>query len=470
MKKLSIILLLFFLTVTIVNSQPKSSTFLDVREISELGFKWNQNSNSISWIYDFIYVGSNNFFISGNYSNSQSPYYTSCVGLVNFYSGVSWRNDYYNSDFDMPNNLSEEFINGESLYTATTPNGLNYYSSLGVIKKTITQLSGYLSFFPFYESGLVITLVNAKVYAHKINYETGVLGDSFFVASSVSWIDEVKEYNGHIFLSIRKPDGGVAKTVLVKLDENGIVWQVTINKVGQSYLAITPNIIYVVGDSITMTGITSKLIALDSNGNQLWRRSFEFPLYGKMTMSRSVLINPFNNDCIIGGYIADPGSVAYFSSWNQNGELLWEFIDENGLPFMVSNIFWSENYELIICGRGKCKADNTSGVLIKKYFIPDITTDIQIEAPQPATFVLEQNYPNPFNPSTTITFTVPVEAKVTLKVYDVLGKEVAELINDYHPAGTYQVPFDGHNLPSGVYFYTLTTPEYSMTKKMVLNK
>ncbi len=91
-------------------------------------------------------------------------------------------------------------------------------------------------------------------------------------------------------------------------------------------------------------------------------------------------------------------------------------------------------------------------------------------------FVLEQNYPNPFNPSTKIRYTIPLgiasEAKqsrlVTLKVYDVLGTEVATLVKEEKPAGTYEVQFDATEIPSGVYFYTLKAGNFTQTKKMIL--
>lgn len=81
-----------------------------------------------------------------------------------------------------------------------------------------------------------------------------------------------------------------------------------------------------------------------------------------------------------------------------------------------------------------------------------------------------QNYPNPFNPTTLIKFTIKQSGKVTLKVYDVLGREVANLLNSYHESGSYEIPFDGSNLPSGIYFYNLTANGKSLTKKMMLLK
>ncbi len=83
-------------------------------------------------------------------------------------------------------------------------------------------------------------------------------------------------------------------------------------------------------------------------------------------------------------------------------------------------------------------------------------------------FSLNQNYPNPFNPFTNIGFWIPDFGFVTLKVYDVLGREVAMLVNEEKPAGSYKVKFDGSNLSSGIYFYRLTAGNYTMVKKMVL--
>lgn len=88
----------------------------------------------------------------------------------------------------------------------------------------------------------------------------------------------------------------------------------------------------------------------------------------------------------------------------------------------------------------------------------------------PKTYELGQNYPNPFNPSTTIEYSVPNDAAVTLKIYDVLGKEVATLVNEQKPTGTYIVNWNASNFSSGLYFYKLTAGEFTQTKKMFLVK
>ena len=93
----------------------------------------------------------------------------------------------------------------------------------------------------------------------------------------------------------------------------------------------------------------------------------------------------------------------------------------------------------------------------------------------PEKFSLSQNYPNPFNPFTKITYNIPSLQgnhvfNVSLKVYDLMGKEIRTLVNQKQSAGTYEINFDGSNYASGIYFYTLTTDYYKETKKMILIK
>jgi hypothetical protein len=88
----------------------------------------------------------------------------------------------------------------------------------------------------------------------------------------------------------------------------------------------------------------------------------------------------------------------------------------------------------------------------------------------PVSFQLDQNYPNPFNPSTFISYKLPISSLVTIKVYDVLGREVQTLVNERQAAGNHSVTFNASSLPSGVYFYRLQTGNYSTAKKLLLLK
>jgi Secretion system C-terminal sorting domain len=85
-------------------------------------------------------------------------------------------------------------------------------------------------------------------------------------------------------------------------------------------------------------------------------------------------------------------------------------------------------------------------------------------------YVLYQNYPNPFNPTTNIRFSIPHPGFVSLKVYDILGKEVAILVNEVNPAGRYDIKFDGSNVSSGIYFYVLRSGDFVQSRKMLLLK
>jgi hypothetical protein len=85
-------------------------------------------------------------------------------------------------------------------------------------------------------------------------------------------------------------------------------------------------------------------------------------------------------------------------------------------------------------------------------------------------FILNQNYPNPFNPATIINYSIPKTSLVTIKVYDILGKEVATLVNEQKIAGNYSVQFDAGNLSSGIYFYRMQSGSFSQTKKLTLMK
>jgi len=95
---------------------------------------------------------------------------------------------------------------------------------------------------------------------------------------------------------------------------------------------------------------------------------------------------------------------------------------------------------------------------------------IEVEVYTPLAFQLDQNYPNPFNPSTKIEYTIPTDGYTELKVYDIMGNSITTLVSEAKPAGSYDIVFDASDIPSGVYFYTLTSGELIISKKMMLVK
>jgi hypothetical protein len=95
---------------------------------------------------------------------------------------------------------------------------------------------------------------------------------------------------------------------------------------------------------------------------------------------------------------------------------------------------------------------------------------VEVEIGTPDKFILEQNYPNPFNPSTKISWQSPVDAHQKLTVYDLLGNEIATLIDEFRTAGSYETTFSAHQFSSGMYWYKIQIGEFISTKKMVLLK
>jgi hypothetical protein len=88
----------------------------------------------------------------------------------------------------------------------------------------------------------------------------------------------------------------------------------------------------------------------------------------------------------------------------------------------------------------------------------------------PADFTLSQNFPNPWNPTTNIQYQLPVNSMVTIKVFDALGKEMATLVNEFKPSGSYEITFNSKGLSSGVYYYQMKAGNFIETRKLILLK
>jgi hypothetical protein len=114
-----------------------------------------------------------------------------------------------------------------------------------------------------------------------------------------------------------------------------------------------------------------------------------------------------------------------------------------------------------------CQVDNIFGTMGTHTFTTDVN---EIPGSAPSAYALDQNFPNPFNPSTKINFSIPNEGFVTLDVYNSIGQKVATLVNETKTAGTYAVDFNASNLTSGIYFYKISSGNFTETKKMILLK
>jgi len=143
-----------------------------------------------------------------------------------------------------------------------------------------------------------------------------------------------------------------------------------------------------------------------------------------------------------------------------NAGINWTRQTSNTNIYISDIFFLNENTGWIVGDSGLVLRTTTGGTT----FIKNICAEI------PSEHSLSQNYPNPFNPETRIRYSIKMSAPVTLKVYDVLGKEVRTLVNENQAPGTYEAVFDASRIPSGVYYYRLTAEGYSETRKMVVIK
>jgi hypothetical protein len=128
----------------------------------------------------------------------------------------------------------------------------------------------------------------------------------------------------------------------------------------------------------------------------------------------------------------------------------------------------SRSYEVGLAPPALPGDTNPTEIFVAAYLFSP--TSVGEEGTVPNSFSLEQNYPNPFNPSTRISYTIAQSGPVTLKVYDVLGKEIASLVNEVKEAGSYTVDFNASNLANGAYFYKLQAGSFSQVKSMMLLK
>jgi hypothetical protein len=162
--------------------------------------------------------------------------------------------------------------------------------------------------------------------------------------------------------------------------------------------------------------------------------------------------------------------MCYTVKYSPEGEILWKhkFDDSTRIFENPLNIYLDDSSNVII---GGSIHDSTIGSEIFFLKLKQKTgTLVDNNATIPAIFKLNQNYPNPFNPTTTISYSLPKESHVELKVFDMMGREITTLVNKDQSAGKYNVQLDGSSLPSGIYVYSIKAGKYRDSKKLIVLK
>jgi len=292
---------------------------------------------------------------------------------------------------------------------------------------------------------------------------------------------------------------------IIKLDSSGIqLWIKTIKKMSSSETLLTDvnSNIYVGANGI---------LKFNSNGDSLWFKQLdnlkEFNIdtnrnlisarYNNINQSYYVIINKIdtsgnniwtaqtpsvlfpasiytnqNNKIFLSAYSTGSGNQKYYTYvYNSDGSLFWngEYVNTSGTGCRPIKIISDKNDNIYVSGNAYTVYPDVT-ILTVKYSLLTGNSNSNSVSVFTDKFFLNQNYPNPFNPNTVINYELRNASLVKMIVYDVLGNEVATLINEYKSVGSHEIEFDGSDFSSGIYFYRIEAGSFIQTKKMLLLK
>ncbi|NWF88738.1 MAG: T9SS type A sorting domain-containing protein [Ignavibacteriaceae bacterium] len=214
-------------------------------------------------------------------------------------------------------------------------------------------------------------------------------------------------------------------------------------------------------------------LKLDKNGDTIWTKKYIFDIedgssIGKQTKDGAYFLTGYK-------YTIETTRHLFVGKLNGIGDTVWTktLLDKNFIDSKGYDIVETFDGGYAVTGSVTYSNDQKDMLLLKLDKDGNITSVNDKERDLvPQVFSLQQNYPNPFNPITTINYQLPKESYVTLRVFDVLGNQIAELVNGYQSAGNYEVNFPSINLKlaSGTYFFRIQANDFVQTKKMTLLK
>jgi len=205
-------------------------------------------------------------------------------------------------------------------------------------------------------------------------------------------------------------------------------------------------------------------------GDTVWTARYNGPV-NSADVPLSVAFDKLSN-VYVTGYSEGNGTVSDYATlkYNLTGAEQW-VIRYNGLGngSDVANSIAVDTMGNVFITGSSFGSGTANDIVTIKYSqsLTDVLTD---GSDSPKDYHLLQNYPNPFNPNTIISYQLPVSSKVIIKVYDILGDEIATLVNEEKPAGNYEVNYNALQLSSGIYFYKMQAGSFINTKKMILIK
>lgn len=359
-------------------------------------------------------------------------------------TGVTWQyTPMPNYDFN-----TAHFINSETGFSVgavnslikTNNGGTNWVTIRGTFPKIVQSINflnestGFVSLY----GGYVFRTTNSGVLWDSITLGTN---SSYSLVNSINFLDLT---TGYVLVN-------VSFSPFLKYSEIYITTNTGLNwsRVSRFDGLLSNSMKFV---SIDTGYFTSGI----SNDNSIYKTVNGGVNWTKIFNKGGRCINTLGSNTVyVAGYKSTNAGLNWFSQ-----DVLFQ-----GDYYDNSIVYINQNTGFLVCGYGASIIKTTDGGGIISAVNP-------ISSQIPKQFSLSQNYPNPFNPSTKINYEVKSSGFVSLKVFDLLGKEVATLINEKQNAGSYAVDFNSaeFNLPSGIYFYTLNAGEFKETRKMVLVK
>ena len=307
---------------------------------------------------------------------------------------------------------------------------------------------GFASYLPF---------IWNEVKIGRPNYDAGMNAMMTLakLAEGSIWVEDITDINEIFNISRSYDKGGIVLHML-----RGVVGDSTFFDIIKAY-ASDPELAYGVATNEDFQGVAETVSGMDLDYFfQEWIYGENFPKYtinwGKTNLTGEIFQVDININQSINtnpSFFTMPVRIKINTSLGDT-------------VVTIFNNSQNQDFQFEIVGN-----PNSINFDYGNWILDDVLSIIGVEDEfSPVNFSLSQNYPNPFNPNTTIKYEISEMSFVTLKVFDLLGKEVATLINEEKPMGNYEIKFDGSKLTSGIYFYQLQAGAFVETKKMILLK
>ena len=308
---------------------------------------------------------------------------------------------------------------------------------------------------------------------------------------SLQFITGLIVKDNYLYISGHKPGGIISnyQSEIYKINFSGnIIWSDIIQDMTYPRIVFgNDNHLYLSGrysaDGQGASHDWMRIVKFDNEtGQRIWERYWNGdnpPVSGQTFNCNplSIAVHP-EGGVVVAGYSqkfgavdinsTDAVAVSYDSQGDERFKIRYDY-EPNWFVADFSAALFEGN---TLVAFGKAAENYNSGFLRQLFFTKwNNVTGVEPEPGiLPTDYQLYQNYPNPFNPTTTIKFSTPLGTHCVLKVFNLLGKEMETLVDEYLPAGNYSVQFTGQNLPSGIYIYELRTENFSTAKKMTVIK